>query len=420
MNLTTTVVTITGVLMVITAVMFFYQTAYLFVPLLVKPKPHKEAVLHRFAILIAARNEELVLPHLLDTITRQDYPKDLFSIFVVADNCTDNTAVVAEAHGAKVYRRFNKEKVGKGYAINYLLSQIEADGGLDRFDAFLMFDADNLLKSDYITQINRVYSDGFSAFCGYRNSKNFSDNWVSSGHALWYLHESTHLNHSRMLLGVTCAVSGTGFGFTRQLLEQCGGWQYFTLTEDLEFTAWCATRGITIGYCHDAILYDEQPSAFRQSWRQRTRWAQGGFQVSIRYLLDYIRGIRKGGRTAYSSFETASLSFWGTVWLGISGVMMMLSTFLLFSWKGIAVMTLFSLIFGYFFSVLLGGWTLATEWDRIRATKAKKILSAFTFPFFVMTIPPIAITALFRKFSWPPIEHPVAISAEELEGVKTK
>lgn len=399
-------------LMVITTAAYLYQVVYLFLPLLMKEKPLKSGRQRRYAILIAARNEENVLPHLLRSIAGQDYPENLRDVYVVADNCTDGTAKVAAAHGATVIERFNKEKVGKGYALNYLLSKIDKA----RYDAFLVFDADNLLSSDYITNIDRVCTAGYEAFCGYRNSKNFGDNWVSSGHALWYLHESTHLNRSRMLLGTSCAVSGTGFGFTRELLEKCGGWNYFTLTEDIEFSTWCASHGVRIGYCHDAVLYDEQPTRLSQSVRQRTRWTQGGLQVSIRYAGDLLRGLFKGGRTAYASFETATLSLWGYGMAAISFGTTLLLTYLTERWLGIAQSLAFSLLGTYVSMFAVGVLTLLTEGKRIRATGKQKIISAFTFPLYMITYIPIAVTAPFRKFNWAPISHTVAISTEELHS----
>ena len=136
-------------------------------------------MLHRYAVLISARNEQNVIGHLLDSINAQDYPKNLVTVFVVADNCTDDTARVAREHGAVVYERFNRVKVGKGYALNELLGHIEQDYGRV-FDAFMVFDADNLLEPNYITEMNRTFSDGYEIITSYRNSKNYADNWVSS------------------------------------------------------------------------------------------------------------------------------------------------------------------------------------------------------------------------------------------------
>lgn len=402
-------------LVTLTTICYLYQIVYLIVPFFEKRRKHKPVRLHRFAVLIAARNEEAVLPHLLESIRNQGYPAELLDTYVVADNCTDRTAEVARAHGAQVFQRFNKQQVGKGYALNFLLKQIDGNVGLDQYDAFLVFDADNLLEPDYVAQINQTYSDGYEAFCGYRNTKNFGGNWLSAGYGIWYLHDSTHLNRSRMLLGTTCAVTGTGFGFTRELLERCGGWHFFTMTEDIEFNTWCATHGVRIGYCHDAILYDEQPENFRQSWRQRTRWTQGGLQVSVKYAKELFLGLFRGGRTAYASFEMATLSMWGYGMSALSCGMTLLVTFLAERWIGIAMALVMALVGTYFSMLLIGGLTLLTEWKRIRATTAQKIGAAFAFPLFMITFVPISVTALFRKFQWQPISHTVAISTAQLK-----
>lgn len=404
-----------SILVFLTSICYLYQLIYLFLPLWERKPVHKQERLHRYAVLIAARNEEAVLPYLLDSIRDQDYPAELIDTFVVADNCTDRTAQLARAHGATVYPRFNKTQVGKGYALHYLLEQIRSNEGLSQYDAFLIFDADNLLSRDFVSQINKTVSDGYEAFCGYRNSKNFGANWLSGGYGLWYLHDSTHLNRSRMMLGTSCAVNGTGFGFTRSLLEKMGGWNFFTLTEDIEFSTWCATGGVRIGYCHDAVLYDEQPTSFRVSIRQRTRWTQGGLQVSIKYAGCLVRGILRGGRTGWASFETATLSLWGYGLSAICGGVTLMLTFMAGRWHGIMQAVLLALLGTYLSCFAIGVLTLLTEWHRIRATKEQKILAAFSFPLYMISFLPIAATALFRKFQWLPVEHTAAISAGQLQ-----
>lgn len=400
---------ISRVLAALVCICYLYQIVYLFVPFLIKRRPHRQAAMNRYAVLIAARNEQAVLPYLLDSIAAQDYPQELVDVYVIADNCTDQTAALAREHGARVFERFDTKHVGKGYALSFLLDNMRRAGVLDTYDAFLVFDADNLLRPDYISQMNRTCSDGFEAFCGYRNSKNFSHNWISSGYALWYIHDSVHLNQSRMLLGTTCAVSGTGFGFTRALLDKCGGWSFFTLTEDIEFDTWCATHGVRIGFCPDAMLYDEQPVTLRQSWQQRTRWVQGGIQVSFKYGLDLLRGICSGGRVGYASFETATLSLWGYGVSALATGLAIICTFLTERWPGV-FLALGGAVAGMYLSMLLvGALTLLTEWKHINGTTGRKITSMFTFPLFMMTYIPVAVSALFRPFRWQPIAHTVAV-----------
>jgi len=407
-----------AVLGILLTVCFFYQIAYLFIPLILRKKRNSNGKQHRFAILIAARNEEAVIPHLLDSIMAQDYPAELVTTYVIADNCTDKTALVASQHGARVYERFNKKQVGKGYALDYLLDRIDADAGLDSYDAFLIFDADNLLLPNYLTEMNKTVGEGYAAFSGYRNSKNFGDSWVSAGQAMWYLHDSVHLNKSRYLLNVGCAVNGTGFGFTRELLREMGGWKFFTLTEDLEYSLWCATHGHKIGYCHDAILYDEQPTTFRQSWRQRTRWSQGGIQIAFRYTGTLFRGWFQGGWASWSSFETTTLSLWGVSLMFLSGIMTMILSIL----SAGVVNTLITLLIGVLTSYVsfagIGLLTLLTEWKRIRATSMQKVMGVLSFPLYMITWLPISALAGLRKFQWTPIEHTVAVSADKFTGTK--
>ncbi len=405
---------VSRVLAALVFICYLYQIVYLFVPMLKKSRPHGKAIMNRYAVLIAARNEENVLPYLLESISAQDYPSELVDVYVVADNCTDGTACAARKLGATVFERFNTRQVGKGYALNFLLSQMKNTGVLDGYDAFLIFDADNLLRPDYISQMNRTCSDGYEAFCGYRNSKNFADNWISSGYALWFIHDSVHLNQSRMLLGTTCAVSGTGFGFRRSLLEKCGGWHFFTLTEDIEFDTWCATHGVRIGFCRDAMLYDEQPTSLRQSWRQRTRWVQGGIQVSIKYAAQLLRGILRGGRAGYASFETATLSLWGYGVSALASGLAVVCAFLTERWPGV-FLTLGTAVVGMYVSMLfVGALTLLGEWDNISGSTAKKVMGMFTFPFFMLTFVPIAICAVFCKFGWQPITHTVAVPVSSM------
>lgn len=279
-----TILIINLVIAVVFSACYAYQLFFLAVPFAKKQEPHKPEVLHRFAVLICARNEEEVIPDLIHSIQGQTYDQSLITIFVMADNCTDATAEVARQAGAVVYTRFNKEKVGKGYALERLIEHIEEDYP-QTFDGFFVFDADNVLDCHFIEEMNRTYCDGYEVITSYRNSKNYGDNWISAGYALWFIRESRYLNNSRMLLGTSCAVSGTGFFFSRKVMESIHGWKFHLLTEDIEFSVDQIIKGQKIGFCAGAVLYDEQPVTFRQSWRQRLRWARGFLQVFMKYGL---------------------------------------------------------------------------------------------------------------------------------------
>lgn len=395
---------------------YAYQFLYLPIPMLKQDKPHRPVQYHNYAVLISARNEEAVLGHLLQSLRRQDYPEEYMTIFVVADNCSDTTAQVARQHGAVVYERFDHNHVGKGYALNYLLRQISRDYG-PVFDGYFVFDADNLLQPDYIAQMNRTFCDGYGIVTSYRNSKNFGDNWISAGYALWFLREAEQLNHARMLLGTSCAVSGTGFLFSRQVLEYHGGWNFFLLTEDIEFTIASVLAGYTVGYCKDAMLFDEQPVTFRQSWRQRMRWAKGYLQVFRVYGGELLSGIFRG--KGFACFDMA-MAIMPAIALTVVALIANLGTAALCILAGQSLIpTLWSvgemLCNTYLLLLLVGSVATVTQWNQIRASTGKKILYTLTFPIFMMTYIPISFSALFCKVEWKPIEHKRAMSLAELQ-----
>ena len=180
------------------------------------------------------------------------------------------------------------------------MSSIESDFG-DVFDGYLIIDADNVLDPHFIDEMNNTFSDGFDIVTSYRNSKNYGDNWISAGYALWYLRESRYLSHARSILGSSCAVSGTGFLFSRRIKNKIGGWPYHQLTEDIEFSVDQIIDGETIGFAPDAELYDEQPVSFRQSWHQRLRWSRGYYQAFGKYGKGLLKGVFRGNFSCYDT-----------------------------------------------------------------------------------------------------------------------
>lgn len=396
-------------------VCYLYQFLYLPVPLLKKDKPHRPQKLHRYAVLIAARNEEAVIAHLLDSIRMQDYPAERITAFVVADNCTDRTACVAREHGAVVYERFDQTAVGKGYALNWLLEKIRMEYG-SCFDGFFVFDADNLLEEHYIAEMNRTFEDGYEIITSYRNSKNYGDNWISAGYALWFLREAEFLNHARMLLGTSCAVSGTGFLFSREVIEHHGGWNFFLLTEDIQFTVASILDGYRVGYCPGAEFFDEQPTSFRQSWRQRMRWAKGYLQVFRTYGLRLIRGIfRKGGFACFDMAMSVMPAIVLTLLGGASNLLAAIACAAAGQDVAVIVWSVAEMLGNsYLLLLFVGAVTTLTQWKKIRASGWKKIFYTFTFPLFMMTYIPISIAALFCRVEWKPIEHRRAVTLSEL------
>ena len=391
---------------------------YLFVALIRKDKDSdREAPFHHFAVLICARNEANVIADLLDSIKSQSYPQDLIDVFVMADNCTDSTADVASSRDVHVYTRSDPEKVGKGYALEALMNHIREDYP-EGFDGYFVFDADNILEHDYVEQMNRKFSDGHEIVTGFRNSKNFGDNWISAGNALWFMWDSQYLNYPRHLLGISCTVSGTGFLFSRKIAEKLGGWPYHMLTEDWEFSFDQVTKGEKIAFCRQAVLYDEQPTSFMVSCRQRIRWLSGLLQVNVRYMKKVLKGIFHGSASCFDIILYAPVYV-----LSVASLLLNLGLILHSAVTGGNLMTAvqsFALLFIRMYAVfwLAGLFFIVTEWKNIHAGALSKILHLWTFPLFTLSYVPLTAVALFYKPKWKPIPH--TVTAEKMYSAKKK
>jgi cellulose synthase/poly-beta-1,6-N-acetylglucosamine synthase-like glycosyltransferase len=124
---------------------------------------------------------------------------------------------------------------------------------------------------------------------GLQNSKNPGDNAVAASFSIYFWIIDRFYNASREALGLSSFVTGTGFMVTLPFLEKIGGWNTRTITEDYEFSAQCVLAGERVHYVSDAIVYDEQPLTFTQSWKQRRRWSTGNFDSSRYYLKDLCK-----------------------------------------------------------------------------------------------------------------------------------
>ena len=398
---------------------YFYQIVYVFVSLFKKSKELSASANHKYAVVIAARNESAVISQLIKSIKKQNYPAELVDIYVVADNCTDNTAEVSRNAGARVFERFNRQRVGKGYALDYAFKNIMSSN--ESYDGYFVFDADNLLDENYISEMNKVFDNGYKIVTSYRNSKNYDTNWLSAGYSLWFLREAKYLNNSRMILNTGCAISGTGFMVSDDIIRKNNGWKHHLLTEDIEFTIDNALQGEKIGYCGNAVLYDEQPYLFEQSWNQRLRWAKGFYQVFAKYGSSLIKSIfLKRSFCCYDMLMTIMPA----LFLSLTSVIVNFA-FFYFGLINIEIYpalmretsaaVLMSVINSYAVLFVMGLLTTVTEWNNINSTPLKKIKYVFTFPIFIFTYVPISIVALFRKIEWKPITHNIVKTIEELQ-----
>ena len=242
-----------------------------------------------FAVIIAARNEEAVIGKLIDSLKKQNYSSKYFDIYVIVNNCTDNTFEVAKKAGAKTI--LCTEKVStKGEVLKYAFDILKDN---DKIDAYAIFDADNIVHPDFLNKMNDMINSGYSVAQGFRDTKNISDNWLTSSYAILYYLQSLFLNESRYNLGKSSFLNGTGFIIKKEVIDKYG-FNPKTVTEDIEFTAMCAINNEKIGFATEAITYDEQVSRFGVSWKQRKRWSFGAMECLKEYFPTLLKkGIKE-------------------------------------------------------------------------------------------------------------------------------
>ncbi|MFC5401594.1 glycosyltransferase family 2 protein [Cohnella soli] len=256
----------------------------------------RERITHKptksFALLVAAHNEEAVVGALVDNLLKMDYPRELYDVFVICDNCTDGTAdVVRQYPGVHACERTNPNERGKGYAIEWMLAKLWKHPR--QYDAIVMFDADNLVATNFLQYMNEDLCNGYRVIQGYLDTKNPHDSWVSAANGINYWFCNRLWQMPRYNLGLSNFLGGTGMCFETKLLKEMG-WGATSLVEDLEFTIRCIQRDIYPKFNYDARVYDEKPITFRASSRQRLRWMQGHFDVTRRYMLPLLwQGIKE-------------------------------------------------------------------------------------------------------------------------------
>lgn len=273
---------------------------------------------NKFALLIAAHNEEVVIGSLIESMLKLDYPREMYDIFVIADNCTDNTAKISAEYGVNVCERFNEEKRGKGYALEWMFSKLFK---MDKqYDAIAIFDADNLVHKNFLKEINSKLEEGYKVVQGYIDSKNPNDSWIATAYSIAFWTQNRMFQLARANVGFSNQIGGTGFAIETQTLKELG-WGATCLTEDLEFTCKLVLNGEKVGWAHDAIIYDEKPLKLGQSWTQRKRWMQGFTDVASRYFFKLVKKSIKERKFYIFDCALYVLQPFITLMLGISGVL---------------------------------------------------------------------------------------------------
>ena len=377
---------------------------------------------HRYGIVIAARNEENVIGGLLESIQCQTYPAEYMTVFAVADNCTDRTAEVARTYGAACYERFNTEKRTKGFALQYLFGKIDRDYGIDAFDAYIVFDADNILKPDYMERMNDAFDSGEKIITSYRNTKNWENSCIAASYALHWMRTVRLENRAKSLLGMACRVQGTGFLFANELVKN--GWNYVTLTEDRSFCTDAVIQNYKISYCDEAMFYDEQPYKLKVVLRQRLRWSKGHLQSTWENCPKLLRNMFRKDKNFTITYDSFFLNFPRVVERGvrkiISQTLEMVIAIIAGSalgwWKGIAIAWAVGKLKTIGTNFLLQLAVFIVYGKRVEKENIfKRVFHMIMFPMFDIIGKWTTYVALFKKVEWKPIPHDTVVDVKTLK-----
>ena len=241
---------------------------------------------NRFLILVPAHNEERLLPELLANLHQLDYPQSQYAIHVVADNCTDQTAEIARQGGAIAHERVNDQQHGKGFALQWLLQQVQQ--AEEPHDAILILDADSIVSPNFLQVMDGRLARGERVIQAYYAVRNPDQSWAVSLRyvALAVLHYLRPLG--RTVLGGSVGLKGNGMVFVADILKQ-HEWSA-SVTEDIEFHMTLVLAGERVMFAPEAIVEAEMPHTLKGSQTQNTRWEQGRLEVARRYVPTLLRG----------------------------------------------------------------------------------------------------------------------------------
>lgn len=375
-----------------------------------KEKPLLTNKKHKFMAIIPAHNEEMVVGNLVESLKNQNYDKDLLDIYVIADNCTDRTAIAAEEAGAIVYKRFDEEHKTKGYALNWFLKQ-KIDEKAD-YDAFFIFDADNIVDKNFVSVMNKKLNQGEEVVQGYKDIKNPTESWISAGYAFfyWTMHRFYHL--ARYNVGLSPLLNGTGFMVKFDVIKETG-WDTKTLTEDIEFSLKQIIKGKKLGWAADAIVYDEQPEKFVASWKQRTRWTVGHIQCTKEYTKDLAKAVKEN--KTIMNFD-GLMYILGSIPMFIVSMILVLSNFAIYLLDSMTKIQLIINLLKFviptlFFPILTALFTMYIEKKPIKPM----LKWAMFYPLFMGSWLLINFKCLFKQdTTWDKIDHVRSVKIKEI------
>lgn len=349
----------------------------------------------KFAILIPARDESRVIEELLNSILNQTRKIDSDDVYVIVEEESDKTVEIVKNKNMNIVFRHDLSKKRKGYALDDAIKEILEQK--KHYDAYFIFDADNVLDKDYIKNMEEAYEDGYDIGIGYRNTKNGNDSVIAAASSLTFSMINTLGNEHKTKCNNTLTISGTGFYIKGDIIEKLSGYPFNSLTEDYELTLYATLNDLTTTYVKNAIFFDEQPVKYNITINQRTRWIKGFFEARKKYIPLLLK--KEINKNFSSSFhQIMGVTPYILLIIGLLGILLINY----FNVKN----TIILILFVYLIMVLITSIMVLKENTYLNINNKMKIKVILYNPIFLTTYIICLFKAILNKdVKWLKIEH---------------
>ena len=370
----------------------------------------------KFAILIPARNESNVIKNILDACKRLDYPNEYFDVYVIIEDVKDPTFDIVKSYGYKVVVRGDLTgRKTKGFALDDAYQSIKKSGII--YDAFMIFDADNVMNSNYLMLMNDVYQAGYKVGVGYRSFTNSTKNWVCGCSATLFSFMNQFTSRGRSHFFEKATLTGTGYFLAREIVDNEKGWIWNGMTEDVELTTYCYYHNIRMHYYPYAKYFDEQPDKFKTLNKQHVRWLWGFFASRKKFKQKTNVYPTKHKIRRFFSLLEYNTSIFPFVIFAIICLLATIASFCLFiigcvtqpsmaGWLFAHALFQFSILYITF--IFISAFTLAIDNKNLKFSVRKSIVICLTYILFFSSFVIALFDGLFHKekrTSWDKIEH---------------
>lgn len=349
----------------------------------------------KFAILIPARDESRVIEELLNSILNQTRKIDSDDVYVIVEEESDKTVELVKNKNMNIIFRHDLSKKRKGYALDDAIKEILEQK--KHYDAYFIFDADNVLDKDYIKNMEEAYESGYDIGIGYRNTKNGNDSVIAAASSLTFSMINTLGNEHKTKCNNTLTISGTGFYIKGDIIEKLSGYPFNSLTEDYELTLYATLNDLTTTYVKNAIFFDEQPVKYNITINQRTRWIKGFFEARKKYIPLLLK--KEINKNFSSSFhQIMGVTPYILLIIGLLGILLINY----FNVKN----TIILILFVYLIMVLITSIMVLKENTYLNINNKMKIKVILYNPIFLTTYIICLFKAILNKdVKWLKIEH---------------